>query len=323
VARLPSRASVLVRRGNRRSASRPSPESRRSAESHRFAASRARRFLVNARRAIAKGLQGRIGVIAVTGPTAGHRVRIALKAARAGPIGPPVLAATATGRTGDQPEWDRARRARSVSVGPIVRLVLAAAARRDSEIGRARRARGTAHAASDNSRAIDPKRVREIGRGSGPGASGTAIVPGRHVKPVSASVRGRRVTHATAIVRARRVSLASGSASGHRGKDAIESGRGRPGTAIETVTARARHVDRARLVRRGRLEVAGSGRRVAIVRIVEIVRAVAVRGEVPAGRLPDRGRRAARHGRRVARGRRVRVAIVRPASGATTSSAAT
>jgi hypothetical protein len=292
VARLDSRVSVRALRGNRRSASRRSPVGRRSAPSHLSAASRDRRFLANARKALlVDDRRGVTGATATSGPSAG-RAKIASATHRAKDASREAIGQTG----GHHPARDRARPAKiasagrharaaspaeNVSVARIARADQAAAGRRDSGIGRVPREMATGRVVSTGHRAIAPKARRATGAASGSArhAIATAIDP---------------------VLRARLVK---------------ETGLGRHATAIATV--------RGRRVGRGRPVAGDSGRRVALA-IAGIVRAATVRvAAVRDAGLRDRGRRAAPRARRARRGRRVRVATVRLASGATTSSAAT
>jgi hypothetical protein len=183
----------------------------------------------------------------------------------------------------------RDRRARSVSADPIDQQDLAAAVRRDSAIVRVRRVIVIGHAPLIATRAIDQKRIQEIGRDSRHRA--TAIVRVRRAPLGSASDSAPRPIGTTAIDRAPRVKAGNANAPGRR------AGRGRPAAA-----------------RLARQAGPGSGRRVAIAAIVRVVAVQAVDR--------DRGPREARHGRRARRGRRV-TATVRLASGATTTKGAT
>jgi hypothetical protein len=263
------------------------------ARSRHSEASRARHFLANARKAIARSVlattvRDPIGATATAaiGPIGGRpeqargrRVRSASAGRIVPEAEPDVRRGSEIGRArrvmASRPEQARARRVRSVSAGRIAPEALAADVRRGSGIGRARRVMAIGRGALTDRRAIDQK--------------------GR---PAIGIVLGRRAIE-TAIARGRRVKLGREIGPGH-----LATGIGRGRRAIVSGSALVRRVGR------GRQAAAGSGRKAAL----GIGRVAAA----PGVRLQDHGRKAARFAVRPRRGRRVR-ASVRLANGVTTS----
>ena len=349
-ARLRSRASVRVRRGNRRSAShlsasphsarrrplrqtalrqaairRKAPSGSRSAKSHRSVASRARHFLVNARKATATSVQGRNGATAATarGPASRRGIAPAAerwlqrtaarkpRAARRSPERRPRENRFGAPRDSREPRGDRPDRpaARPAGAGsrppreerfsrPDRPGGLAAAVRRDSAIGRGPHVMAIGRAASIGLRAIDPKATAD-GIESDLARRATAIGD----RDRSGPPRWRPA-------------FASGSGSDRRPSPAgIGTARGRreapgpPRERVQTATEPPRDRDRPGPPRgAGRPAGAASDRRLTTVGIVRAVavRGVRLRARGPTGGAsrPPRAPRPPRDGERPPRKRR-------------------
>jgi hypothetical protein len=253
-------------------------------------ASHARRFLVNARKAMVASIRGVIGAIATTVPNAGRaKIASTMRHARAAnhEVTAPIdarRAAPGHGRHGKIASTaPRARAGNRAGTGLIASQLALALARPEKIASAARRAKAANLAAN-----VSAARIGQAVR----------VVDGHRASAIG------RARHATGSVHAASIDPRAIAPKRARGMEK-DSGR----HAIGTATDRGRRAARGRPVGRGHPAGPGSGLKLATVQIARAVAALDV------GRA--HGRKAARSARRVGRARHG-TTTVRRASGATT-----